>query len=97
MGSLSIPFRYWDAFTNEELPASRAEKLASMNEREAWDVSANLGQLDSNWQSSPARCVEVNTGDFKRPVVRSRCVANELRNKRRDELLAAAHILRPCV
>jgi hypothetical protein len=89
------PQRYWDAITNEELPAdltaeSRAEELAFMKEWGVWDVVPvsecwkNTGKrpLQSKW-------VDVNKGDFLRPVVRSRFVAKEFADKRSDEFFAA--------
>jgi hypothetical protein len=86
---------YWDAITNEELPAdltaaARAEELAFMAEWQVWDVVPvvecwkNTGKrpLQSKW-------VDVNKGDLKRPVVRSRFVAKEFADKRSDEFFAA--------
>jgi hypothetical protein len=89
------PQRYWDAITNEELPAdltaeARAEELAFMKEWGVWDVvpvsecwkTTGKRPLQSKW-------VDVNKGDLKRPVVRSRFVAKEFADKRSDEFFAA--------
>jgi hypothetical protein len=89
------PQRYWDAITNEELPATltaaaRAEELEFMKQWGVWDVVPttecwkNTGKrpLQSKW-------VDVNKGDLQRPVVRSRFVAKEFADKRSDEFFAA--------
>jgi hypothetical protein len=87
--------RYLEDITHEELPAdltaeARAEELAFMNERKVWDIVLvaecwkNTGKkpLQPNW-------VDVNWGDLKRPVVRSRCAAKEFADKRSDKFFAA--------
>jgi hypothetical protein len=89
------PLRYWDAITNEELPAaltaaSRAEELAFMKEWNVWDVVP----ISECWQKTrkaplQGKWVDVNKGDFTRPVVRSRYVAKEFADKRSDEFFAA--------
>jgi hypothetical protein len=87
--------RYWDAITNEELPAdltaaARAEELAFMNEWKVWDV-VPLAECWKNTGKKPlqSKWVDVNKGDLKRPVVRSRFVAKEFADKRSDEFFAA--------
>jgi hypothetical protein len=90
------PQRYWDAITNEELPASltaeaRAEELAFMNEWKVWDV-VPVAECWKNTGKRPlqSRWVDVKKkGDLKRPVVRSRFVAKEFADKRSDEFFAA--------
>jgi hypothetical protein len=66
--------RYWDAITNEELPAeltaaSRAKEIESMRK---WKFSADLRVLEC-WKVTgraplQSKWVDVNTGDFERPV-----------------------------
>jgi hypothetical protein len=87
--------RYWDAITNEELPASltaeaRAEELAFMNEWKVWDV-VPLAECWKKTGKKPlqSKWVDVNKGDLKRPVVRSRFVAKEFATTRSDEFFAA--------
>jgi hypothetical protein len=87
--------RYWDAITNEELPANltaeaRAEELAFMDEWKVWDV-VPLTECWKNTGKKPlqSKWVDVNKGDLKRPVVRSRFVAKEFADKRSDEFFAA--------
>jgi hypothetical protein len=89
------PQRYWDAITNEELPAdltaeARAEELAFMNEWRVWDV-VPLTECWKNTGKKPlqSKWVDVNKGDLKRPVVRSRFVAKEFATTRSDEFFAA--------
>jgi hypothetical protein len=89
------PQRYWDAITNEELPpdltaASRAEEIAFMKEWEVWDVVP----ISESWRLTgraplQGKWVDVNKGDFSRPVIRSRYVAKEFADKRSDEFFAA--------
>jgi hypothetical protein len=87
--------RYWDAITNEELPAgltsaARAEELAFMAEWKVWDV-VPVAECWKNTGKKPlqSKWVDVNKGDLKRPVVRSRFVAKEFADKRSDEFFAA--------
>jgi hypothetical protein len=86
---------YWDAITNEELPAdltaaARAEELAFMTEWQVWDV-VPVAECWKNTGKKPlqSKWVDVNKGDLKRPVVRSRFVAKEFADKRSDEFFAA--------
>jgi hypothetical protein len=86
---------YWDAITNEELPAdltaaARAEELAFMAEWQVWDV-VPVAECWKNTGKKPlqSKWVDVNKGDLKRPVVRSRFVAKEFADKRSDEFFAA--------
>jgi hypothetical protein len=90
-----VPQKYWDAITNEELPpdltaASRAEEIAFMKEWEVWDVVP----ISESWRLTgraplQGKWVDVNKGDFARPVIRSRYVAKEFADKRSDEFFAA--------
>jgi hypothetical protein len=89
------PQRYWDAITNAELPAdltaaSRAEEIAFMKEWHVWDVVP----ISESWRLTgkaplQGKWVDVNKGDFARPVVRSRYVAKEFADRRSDEFFAA--------
>ena len=86
--------KYWDAITQEELPAeltraARQEELDFMQDWHVWDVVP----ITESWSVTgkaplQGKWVDVNKGDLERPVVRSRYVAKEFANTKSDDFFS---------
>ena len=86
--------KYWDAITQEELPAeltraARQEELDFMQDWHVWDV-VPIAESWSVTGKAPlqGKWVDVNKGDLERPVVRSRYVAKEFANTKSDDFFS---------
>ena len=86
--------KYWDAITQEELPAeltraARQEELDFMQDWHVWDV-VPVAESWSVTGKAPlqGKWVDVNKGDLERPVVRSRYVAKEFANTKSDDFFS---------
>ena len=86
--------KYWDAITQEELPAeltraARQEELDFMQDWHVWDV-VPITESWSVTDKAPlqGKWVDVNKGDLERPVVRSRYVAKEFANTKSDDFFS---------
>ena len=87
--------QFWDENTGELLPpelvaASRSEELQFMNGWRVWD-EVPISECVQRTGKKPlgSRWVDVNKGDFVRPDVRSRLVAQEIAHHRNDDFYAA--------